>query len=64
MLARARPAPSPPARVESAGPCMHAGSGTAAHHEMETLAKFEIMDGAPVRSENIPIRCVWSELKF
>jgi Vacuolar protein sorting-associated protein 26 len=25
---------------------------------METLAKFEIMDGAPVRGENIPIRSV------
>jgi vacuolar protein sorting-associated protein 26 len=32
------------------------GSGSASHHEMETLAKFEIMDGAPVRGENIPIR--------
>lgn len=32
------------------------GSGSTAHHEMETLAKFEIMDGAPVRGENIPIR--------
>ena len=37
----------------------HAGSGSASHHEMETLAKFEIMDGAPVRGENIPIRLVW-----
>jgi Vacuolar protein sorting-associated protein 26 len=35
-----------------------AGSGSASHHEMETLAKFEIMDGAPVRGENIPIRSV------
>lgn len=36
--------------------CVRAGSGSASHHEMETLAKFEIMDGAPVRGENIPIR--------
>lgn len=32
------------------------GSGNTSHHEMETIAKFEIMDGAPVRGENIPIR--------
>ncbi|PAA86719.1 hypothetical protein BOX15_Mlig003265g1, partial [Macrostomum lignano] len=33
-----------------------AGSGPAALNESETLAKFEIMDGAPVRGESIPIR--------
>ena len=32
------------------------GAGTAARNESETLAKYEIMDGAPVRGENIPIR--------
>lgn len=32
------------------------GAGTAAHSETETLAKYEIMDGAPVRGESIPIR--------
>lgn len=32
------------------------GAGTQAHNESETLAKYEIMDGAPVRGENIPIR--------
>jgi vacuolar protein sorting-associated protein 26 len=34
------------------------GSGSAARNESETLAKYEIMDGAPVRGENIPIRQV------
>ncbi|PAA79996.1 hypothetical protein BOX15_Mlig032746g2 [Macrostomum lignano] len=33
-----------------------AGSGPNALNENETLAKFEIMDGAPVRGESIPIR--------
>jgi hypothetical protein len=33
-----------------------AGSGSSAHNESETIAKYEIMDGAPVRGENIPIR--------
>ncbi len=33
------------------------GAGSAARNESETLAKYEIMDGAPVRGENIPIRC-------
>ena len=32
------------------------GAGTAAHNESDTLAKYEIMDGAPVRGESIPIR--------
>eukprot|EP00894_Picocystis_sp_ML_P004479 jgi/Pico_ML_1/54996/g121.t1 len=32
------------------------GSGTHTHNESETLAKYEIMDGAPVRGESIPIR--------
>ncbi|CAI8608057.1 unnamed protein product [Vicia faba] len=32
------------------------GSGTNTHVETETLAKFELMDGAPVRGESIPIR--------
>uniref|UniRef100_A0A061R195 Vacuolar protein sorting-associated protein 26 n=2 Tax=Tetraselmis sp. GSL018 TaxID=582737 RepID=A0A061R195_9CHLO len=32
------------------------GSGSSMHNESETLAKYEIMDGAPVRGENIPIR--------
>jgi len=32
------------------------GSGTNAYNESETVAKFEIMDGAPVRGESIPIR--------
>ncbi len=33
-----------------------AGAGTSAHNESETIAKYEIMDGAPVRGENVPIR--------
>ncbi|KAK9833956.1 hypothetical protein WJX74_010963 [Apatococcus lobatus] len=32
------------------------GSGQSMHNENETLAKYEIMDGAPVRGEAIPIR--------
>lgn len=32
------------------------GSGSNARNENETLAKYEIMDGAPVRGESIPIR--------
>ncbi|XP_030467177.1 vacuolar protein sorting-associated protein 26A [Syzygium oleosum] len=32
------------------------GSGQNTHVETETLAKFELMDGAPVRGESIPIR--------
>ncbi len=35
------------------------GSGSNARNESETLAKYEIMDGAPVRGENIPIRWAW-----
>jgi hypothetical protein len=33
-----------------------AGGGAAARAESDTVAKFEIMDGAPVRGEVIPIR--------
>ncbi|KAH7839255.1 hypothetical protein Vadar_001815 [Vaccinium darrowii] len=32
------------------------GSGANTHVETETVAKFELMDGAPVRGESIPIR--------
>ncbi len=32
------------------------GQGSSARNESETLAKYEIMDGAPVRGENVPIR--------
>jgi len=32
------------------------GSGPNTYHENENLAKFEIMDGAPVRGESIPVR--------
>ncbi|CAE7846830.1 vps26b, partial [Symbiodinium sp. KB8] len=33
-----------------------AGAGASAYNESDTLAKFEVMDGAPVRGECIPIR--------
>ncbi|GJD07017.1 Probable 28S rRNA (cytosine-C(5))-methyltransferase [Galdieria sulphuraria] len=33
-----------------------AGTGVHAVNEMDTLAKFEIMDGSPVRGESIPVR--------
>ena len=32
------------------------GTGGAKRTEVETLGKYEIMDGAPVRGESIPIR--------
>ncbi|KFD50002.1 hypothetical protein M513_09095 [Trichuris suis] len=32
------------------------GTGTSVFHENETVAKYEIMDGAPVKGESIPIR--------
>merc|ERR1712196_354714 len=32
------------------------GTGVNTYNENETVAKFEIMDGAPVRGESIPIR--------
>ena len=32
------------------------GTGANTYNETETVAKFEIMDGAPVRGESIPIR--------
>ncbi|KAL3651297.1 Vacuolar protein sorting-associated protein 26B [Castilleja foliolosa] len=32
------------------------GSGPNTHVETETLAKFELMDGAPVRGDSIPVR--------
>ena len=32
------------------------GAGANATNENETIAKYEVMDGAPVRGENIPIR--------
>mmetsp|Transcript_22824 Transcript_22824/g.71095 ORF Transcript_22824/g.71095 Transcript_22824/m.71095 type:complete len:119 (+) Transcript_22824:224-580(+) len=32
------------------------GSGSNVYNENETITKYEIMDGAPVRGESIPIR--------
>lgn len=32
------------------------GSGTQRHSESETITKFEIMDGAPVKGESVPVR--------
>ncbi|KAL8429047.1 hypothetical protein Efla_005865 [Eimeria flavescens] len=39
-----------------------AGTGAAAVTDSETLSKFEIMDGAPIRSECIPVRLYLSGL--
>lgn len=33
-----------------------AGSGANVYNETDTLVKFEVMDGAPVRAESIPVR--------
>jgi len=33
-----------------------AGTGPNVYHENETITKFEIMDGTPVRGESIPVR--------
>ncbi|KAL6753618.1 vacuolar protein sorting-associated protein 26-domain-containing protein [Haematococcus lacustris] len=40
------------------------GAGSAAHSESETLAKYEIMDGAPVRGESVPIRLYLSPFEL
>jgi vacuolar protein sorting-associated protein 26 len=32
------------------------GSGSDLYNESETVTKFEIMDGAPVRGESVPVR--------
>jgi len=32
------------------------GSGSDLYNESETITKFEIMDGAPVRGESVPVR--------
>jgi len=36
------------------------GSGPNTYNESENISKFEIMDGAPVRGESIPIRAFLS----
>jgi vacuolar protein sorting-associated protein 26 len=33
-----------------------AGGGTNTYNESETIAKYEVMDGAPVRGESVPVR--------
>lgn len=33
-----------------------AGSGPSLYNENESLTKFEIMEGAPVRGESVPVR--------
>jgi vacuolar protein sorting-associated protein 26 len=33
-----------------------AGGGSNTYNESETLAKYEVMDGAPVRGESVPVR--------
>jgi len=37
------------------------GAGPNLYNDNETLTKFEIMDGAPVRGESIPVRLYLSE---
>jgi hypothetical protein len=37
-----------------------AGTGPNMYNESETITKFELMDGAPVRGECVPIRCFLS----
>jgi hypothetical protein len=39
-----------------------AGSGSSVFNESETVTKFELMDGAPVRGERIPVRMYLSGL--
>lgn len=40
-----------------------AGSGTNVYNETDTIMKFEVMDGAPVRGECIPVRMFLSGCK-
>ena len=40
------------------------GAGAQATNENETIAKYEVMDGAPVRGENIPIRMFLSAFEL
>jgi len=40
----------------------HTGSGQHQLNESETLTRFELMDGAPVRGERIPIRLFLANL--
>ena len=40
------------------------GSGVGAFNESENVSKFEIMDGAPVRGETIPVRLYLSPFKL
>lgn len=32
------------------------GSGPTSFNEVETISKYEVMDGAPVRGETVPVR--------
>lgn len=42
-----------------------AGSGPNVYHENETIAKYEIMDGAPVRGEKSGVFCLhWCVVCF
>lgn len=40
------------------------GAGQSAIHENETVGRYEVMDGAPVRGENIPIRVFLESFKL
>ena len=40
-----------------------AGSGANSYNESESITKFELMDGAPVKGEIVPIRLYLSPLE-
>lgn len=40
-----------------------AGSGSSTYNESENITKFELMDGAPVKGECVPIRLYLKPLK-
>ncbi|XP_072564681.1 vacuolar protein sorting-associated protein 26B-like [Paramormyrops kingsleyae] len=40
------------------------GTGPNVYHENDTIAKYEIMDGAPVRGESIPIGSSWLAMRM
>ena len=41
-----------------------AGTGSNVYNESETMTKYEIMDGAPVRGESIPVRLFLSNINL
>jgi vacuolar protein sorting-associated protein 26 len=43
--------------------CESGGEGDASYAENETLLKWDLMDGAPVRGESIPVRTFLSNVE-